>query len=222
MPSSKSTSLYDQLYDKAITSPFDDKRFVPLDVVEGAISLPSVASEMGIPSGTFTQIIRLRRPSDLPGKVIAEAKKVFAILILSDKVGAIENLLNECLRDEHLPLSRSRDHEALVSCDGTGEFPFTGWRTASLNNFVEHTQWLFLAPVLDITGEVIDVHQLCPLPFTSSKVLGGGGGGIVYQAEIHPAHQRGFEVGILSCDISIVHTKKPELHRRKRQTFKLQ
>lgn len=207
MPSSTSPSLYDRLHQRAITSPFDDKKFVPLDVVEAAISLPSVAAEMGIPSGTFTQIIPSRRPSDLPGRVIAEAKKVFAILILTDKVAAIENLLNECLRDEHLPLSRTQDHEALVSCDGTSEFPFTGWRAASLDNFVEHAQWLFLAPVLDISGKVIKVHQLCPLPFISSSVMGNGAGGIVHRAEVHPAHQRGLKVGILFCGITLQDTK---------------
>lgn len=205
---SLSPSLYRQLHRGTVTSPLDGKKFVPLDVVKKAINESNVASELHLTKAAGKKGTRSKAGADLATRVTTEAKILFAILVLMEKVDALSGLLDEeRLTDKHLPLSRSQEHEALESCDGTYTFPFTGWSNASSDNFIETTQWLLLAPVLDISGKVINVHKDCPLPFTTSSVIGGGASGIVHRADVHPAHQRAFEVGMPSCDSSLLVTE---------------
>ncbi|KAH8597375.1 kinase-like domain-containing protein [Bisporella sp. PMI_857] len=126
-----------------------------------------------------------------------------------DKVAAIQGLLDEGLTDEHLPLSFA-DHEGLVSCNGAKIFPFVGWSHASTTDFIQHKQWLVLAPHLDTTGQLIKVNHDCALPFTKSTVIGSGAAGIVHRAKLHPAHQRGFEAEVVDLQVAV----KQFLHKR--------
>jgi hypothetical protein len=187
-------SIIEQLEDEGFSvSPIDGKSFVPLDFLESVISKQNVKLALGTTDGIWTRV-GLRKPSDLPDRVTKEAKRIFAALVLMDKVEAIEGLLDEGLTDEHLPLSRDSGHEALLSRDRVTEFPFVRWRHASVIDFLRHKQWLFLAPVLKTNGQLIELDEECALPFTESSVEGHGVAGIVHRAKIHQAHQRGFEV----------------------------
>jgi hypothetical protein len=174
-------------------SPIDGKKFVPLDILENIINKQTVKVALGITDGIWAKV-RLRKPSDLPDRVTKQAKRIFAALVLMEKIPAIQRLLDEGLTDEHLPLSRDPGHEALLSRDHVTEFPFERWTDTSVIDFLENRQWLFLAPILDTNGHLIEVDQECALPFTESSVEGSGAAGVVHRAKIHWAHQRGFEV----------------------------
>jgi hypothetical protein len=210
-------SLSSQLEDVS-GSTIDDKKFVPLDLLERMINKQNIKVELGITDGVWANWLRFGKSSDVPNRVTEHAKRIFAALVLMDKVAAIHGLLDEGLMDEHLPLSLDPDHEALLSRDHGTTFPFVGWSNALMRDFLRHKQWLFLAPVLDTTGQLIEVDQECALPFTESKIMGSGAAGIVHWAKLHPAHQRGFEVRALPRECNLPDT---EVFRRRWSTFKL-
>lgn len=184
------------------TCPIDGKEFVPLDFLERIISKENVKGALGIKDGVCV-MAKLRKPPALPGQVAGQAKRIFAALVLMDKVAAIQGLLDEGLTDEHLPLTRDRKYDALLSHDSSKTFLFAGWSRQSVTEFIRYKQWLFLAPVLDTSGQLIKVDHECALPFTDSKVIGNGAAGIVHWAKLHQAHQRGFEVCDLICESNL-------------------
>jgi hypothetical protein len=178
-------------------SAIDDKRFLPLDALEKLITKTNVEAELGVTNGAWANLTRRGNSSDLFNTVIDQAKKVFATLVLLEKAPAIHSLLDEGLTDKDLPLVRDTDYGHLKSRDHETQFPFGGWRHASLTSFLQK-QWNFLAPVLDAKGELIKLDQTCALPFTKSGYIGHGAAGFVYWATLHKAHQQGFEVSDLT------------------------
>jgi len=72
-----------------------------------------------------------------------------------------------------------------------------------VTEFIEHKQWLFLAPVLDTNGQLIKLDQECALPFTKSDVTGSGAAGVVHWAKLHTAHQRGFEAETVDLKVAV-------------------
>jgi hypothetical protein len=198
-------SLCDQLEDDGLRpSGIDGKAFVPFDFLEEAINNKSVKDTLGMTGGTC---IKARKPSDLPDRITKDAKRIFAALVLMDKVDAIESLLGEGLTDEHLPLSRDPKYDAVLSRDGETTFQFEGLGRQTITEFIKRKQWLFLAPILETNGDLIEVDQECALPFTESEVIGNGQAGVVHRAKIYQAHQQGFEVSALSRESNLRDTK---------------
>jgi hypothetical protein len=198
-------SLCDQLEDDGLRpSGIDGKAFVPFDFLEEAINNESVKDTLGMTGGTC---IKARKPSDLPDRITKDAKRIFAALVLMDRVDAIESLLDEGLTDEHLPLSRDPKYDAVLSRDGETTFQFGGLGRPTITEFIKRKQWLFLAPILETNGDLIEVDQECALPFTESEVIGNGQAGVVHRAKIYQAHQRGFEVSALSRESNLRDTK---------------
>ncbi|KAH6706432.1 kinase-like domain-containing protein [Leptodontidium sp. MPI-SDFR-AT-0119] len=187
-------SLFDQLEDGFISCPIDGKKFMPRDYLESIISKENVKGEMKIKDGVLVKA-KLRKPSDLPERVASRAKRIFAALVVMDKVAAIEGLLDEGLTDEHLPLTHDPDpkHDAFLSIDGSTAFHFANCGGPTVKEFIHNKQWLFVSPILDTTGQLIQVDQNCALPFTESDFAGSGAAGVVHWAKLHQAHQRGFE-----------------------------
>jgi hypothetical protein len=188
-------------------SNIDGKRFLPLDALEKLITKKNVNAELGAPNGAWANLTRSGKSSDPLDTVTKQAKKVFATLARMDKAHAIYGLLGEGLTDGHLPLVLDTDYGHLKSRDHEAQFPFEGWRHASLTDFLER-QWLFLAPVLDVTGKLIKVDQQCALPFKESDYIGHGAAGVVYWAKVHEAHQKGFEVSDITYDCNSVESLK--------------
>lgn len=213
--------LYQELVGSFVTCPIDDKKFLPRDSLERIISEENVKSVLCIKDGLYVKA-KMKKPSELPGIVAAQARGIFAALVLMDKIGAIYGLLDEGLVDEHLPLTRSPKYpecDDLVSHDQTKTFPFEGWSPQSVDDFIDSRQWRFLSPVLDTTGQLINVNQECALPLVTSEYKGGSGAaGIVLLASLHPAHQRGFQVSVLICNFNLRDTDE---FRRRRPIFKL-
>ncbi len=183
-------------------SPIDDKEFLPLDALETLVNKKTVKTELEFNEGVEASLTRRETSADLLNKVTKQAKRVFATLVLIDKAAAIYRLLEEGLTDEHLPLVCDSDYDHLSSHDHETKFPFAGLRHASLTNFLQK-QWVFLAPVLNTTGQLIEVSRDCALPFTESDVIGHGAAGIVHWAKLHKAHQQGFEVSKLTYEFNV-------------------
>jgi hypothetical protein len=189
-------SLSEQLRARFAGSDIDSKQFVPLDHLDHVISEHNIKLELEATEGVWTKLVNLVMPSNVPKRVAEKAKKIFAALVLMDRAAAIYGLLEEGLTDDHLPLHSVRNEKYLLSRDNVTTFPFEGWRDAPVNDFIDHKQWLFLAPVLHSDGQFIKVDEECALPFTKSTVIGSGGAGIVHRATLHQRHQQGYEVSV--------------------------
>ena len=133
----------------------------------------------------------------IPTKIIESAKKVFAILVLIGDPGAAKGLLAEGLNDSHLPLSQNNtagEVNSLVSSDGTIFHSFASWNELGVDRFLE-TQWTVLAPVLENSGEDVTLDPRYVLPLKSLINITHGQYSDVYRGELHPAHQKGIQVG---------------------------
>ena len=177
--------------------------FLPRDSLQALITEENVRSEMGIQDGIWARKFRPQKylaDLNLVKTVVEEAMAVFAILVVLGRSQFTKALLiDEGLRDEHLPLSIDHEHSICLSHDGQKIFMFVNWPEESLTEFVNYKQWFYLAPVLKAHGEVMKLHEKRPLPFIEDDGdPARGGGGLVYKARVHPAHQEGFEVHIYS------------------------
>jgi hypothetical protein len=189
------SSLSAQL--RRFESAINDKKFVPLDVLESVITEHNIRVELESTAGWLHRLSNWVNPSDVPQRVVENAKKVFATLVLMGKAIAIYDLLEDGLTDDHLPLHRDTQYNHLLSCDSARKFAFVGWPEHLLDIFIEDKQPLFLAPVLPNDGQLIRLDQNCALPFINSDSRAVGAGGIVYWAKVHHKHQQGYEVSVL-------------------------
>lgn len=203
--------------------------FMPRDTLLNLITEANVMSTLGIQEGAWNRTFRPQKhlaDLNLVKLVVEEARATFAILVILQLSQFTKSLLiEEGLRDEHLPLSIDHEYPNCTSSDGDRKIPFVNWSKGDLIKFVKHHQWFFLAPVLRNTGETIKLHEKCPLPFISDgdEDPAKGGGGLVYKARVHPAHQEGFEVRILLIDPLRNSSMYPikTFFRRKQQDFGL-
>jgi hypothetical protein len=180
-------TLYDLLRPSLLDSPLggNGQQFLPLNIIDNVITKETVQAEV---PWRNRALIR-----GLSGKVVQQAKKVFAILVLMGEPLAITELLPEGLTDDHLPLSQQggQNDNILVSVRGKTFRSFESWRKkARVDEFLEK-QWLVQAPVLDITGKHITLDPNCPFPFSTADEVGGGRFSTVYKSALHPAHQQG-------------------------------
>ncbi|KAM5374335.1 hypothetical protein ACJZ2D_006508 [Fusarium nematophilum] len=194
-------SLYSQLDACLVPCPLEDSAqttgFLPLSDLNEKITHASIQAQL-------SYFCWIRSPG-LPGKVLEQAKKVFAILVFLEEARAIEDLIyNDDIRDEDLPLVRKGgrmdpDYNVLKS-PGTGKIftSFKSWpKECTVRDFLEN-QWVVQAPVLDVVGKHIVLDKRCPLPLTKSVLKAKGGMGVVYKSQLHPSHQRIFPVGLFS------------------------
>jgi hypothetical protein len=161
---------------------------LPLEILDAAITKESVQAELPWTGRVFQR--------GLSKKVVLQAKKVFAILVLIGEALAIADLVKEGLTDEDLPFSRQRGelNYIIVSTRGKLFHSFQAWkRKAQVDNFLEK-QWVVQAPVLDTTGKHFILDQNCALPFPQIEEVERGPTSTVYRGTIHRSHQQGFAV----------------------------
>lgn len=135
-----------------------------------------------------TKRLKLKRP---------EFKKIFAILVLMNRVSEITKFITHAVTDEKLPLVRSSEgnRESLVSQSepGTALGCFENWDTVGLDLFDDY-QWRVLAPVFSRLNDEeahhmnFDVAQV--LPFCKWTCYARGGSACIYMAEIHAQHNK--------------------------------
>jgi hypothetical protein len=184
-------TLYSQLRSSLLECPLGGQQFLPLNDLDKNITRESVQAEL-----PWKERICQR---NLTNKVVGQAKKVFAILVLADNPLAIKELLKEGLTDENLPLSRKGYDSSNILVSVCGRKTFRSFdvpkNEAKVTNFLDK-QWTVLAPVLDTTGKYFILDQKCALPFSKVEPVGGGHSSTVYQSTSHPAHQHGFKVSV--------------------------
>jgi serine/threonine protein kinase len=174
-------SLFRRLRDAQVECPLNDQRFLPLDVMNEVITEDTVRQAI---SGKLGRIFDRK----LPSKIVKDAKKTFAILVEIGEPGKMKELFLEGLTDDHLPLSPIKDSNELQSENGKRFPSFARWETEQrVTDFIDK-QWIFLAPVLDISGRFIKLSSKCPLPFLDMDEIGHTGTSTVYKTCLHHAH----------------------------------
>jgi hypothetical protein len=183
------------------------RKFIPEGQLELLVTQLSVKQEL---QRSLFKACPLRKPSldahwiqNLSRKICPEAseatprvyRKIFAILLLIGKVHKIESFVKAEVSDEDLPLvqlegssrlTRETEADVLLTC-------FDDWKRCTNDRF-EEVQWTVLAPTFrisddnSVTDYILDSKEI--IPFTSWKEVAKGKSGIVYQAKIHPDHQR--------------------------------
>ncbi|KAJ4293285.1 hypothetical protein N0V90_008567 [Kalmusia sp. IMI 367209] len=170
-----------------------EQKFLPLDVLDKEICEDNVRGALSKDS-VLTQTLKLFpfTPVDqFPRQVVAQAKKVFAILVNIGEPNAIRKLLVEGLTDDHLPLCLDKDGVTLNSRSGKTFHSFeTSMMEQRRSDFVDR-QWTVLAPILDVSGRHTILDRRCPLPFEHTEQAGHGVSSTVYKSKLHPAHCSG-------------------------------
>jgi hypothetical protein len=199
-------TLYRQLMKSRVSDPLHTSRhYITRDVVDKLLTKDSIEIQLGRKSRSCI-IFR----SYLADKVVARnAKNLLAVLILCGKAGDIEDLLKHGFTDEDLPLISDED-----SSDSTDEDPDAmehdfelrsagdpkkrwqlpeGWEDRDVYLFLQ-MQWMFLAPVFDVSEGHRHILGDCPLPFSDLEDIMSHNTVVVYKAKVNSFHHRGFEV----------------------------
>jgi len=183
-----------------IESPFGGE-FIPLDVLNQTITAKAVSDHLSSNGKPFDP--------ELPNTIINRARKIFAILILTEKEDQIERLITENLTDDDLPLSSTKggNEHTLESGRTPGKYfhAFGNWTDARIHEFLDK-QWCVQAPVLGATNGNLVLAEKCPLPFigTETRTIKNAPGGVIYQSILHSSHHEGPQVcSILTTMICI-------------------
>ncbi|KAI0146342.1 kinase-like protein [Xylariaceae sp. FL1272] len=121
-------------------------------------------------------------------------RKVFAILLLINRPGAIRSFMMEGLCDAHLPLVRASVgkkyvlHRRAPSENNTKTF-FLDWKRSTVRLF-EQTQWMVLAHSFSSSTRYDDVclDDDTIIPFIHEEHMYTGAHGEIYKIKIHPEH----------------------------------
>jgi serine/threonine protein kinase len=178
-------------------------KFLPMSALDDFITRDNVEA-------VLSSIGRLNgRGRETLDTVMQKCRKVFAILTVIGRLSTIQELINEGISDEHLPLSKGEGSQSKILYSAISE---TGFRTFSLQEkgtiFADDfrlKQWWFMAPILDPESKIWlgqpsivepggKVDSDCPLPFLEEKSIRSTPGTVVYEIKLHRAHLRGFSV----------------------------
>lgn len=110
---------------------------------------------------------------ELTTTIVASAQKVFAILVVIDRVELVKDLLERHLEDSNLPLPL----RIQASLEESVAISFS------------RAQWMFLAPKFSRSMLSKQLAPECILPFTTEEKIDQGGFGTVYEISLDPQHQ---------------------------------
>jgi hypothetical protein len=172
------SDLATELRTSVVDSGLDNKGFLPLSYIDTLITEPQIKL-----------LLHGNLDDSLHVEIFNRARKVFAILVIIEGVNRIQELLAAGLTDEVLPVYRE---------DKVGQALKSTLSRETFELFLQK-QWLVQSPVLDATGQHIDLDQNCALPFTHvDHAVKHGGFSTVYKGTLHPAHQRGLRTSPVS------------------------
>lgn len=130
-------------------------------------------------------------------------RKIFALLVIIDKLPHIQTFITDDVTDNDLPLCKVFRPDSYLFGLGRKRHPhnvlrcFESWGHSSIRSF-EEWQWTVLAPTFE-KGQCRDVKHVVlshkhPLPFTKDSRLDSddgisqGGHSTVFKVDIHPDH----------------------------------
>ncbi|KAK9424981.1 putative Protein kinase domain-containing protein [Seiridium unicorne] len=129
--------------------------------------------------------------------VDSSGRQLYAILAMIEKQGTITDLMNQGIKDEHLPFQRPDKHAAsfeLVPKDHKGSFSyFQNWTTSDIDKFGTY-QWYMISPKFKKGALNMpmyhDLQDGIILPWLSRELVERypGGNSDVWKIEIHKSH----------------------------------
>ncbi|GAB1316366.1 hypothetical protein MFIFM68171_06576 [Madurella fahalii] len=123
----------------------------------------------------------------------APRQRLFAILLLADRIECIGCFVKCGVNDSDLPLYTSNDLKLYSKHDTARNNPlkcFQGWKTLEIEWFITH-QYQVLSPFFDLDPQNVCLYLLPSgilLPFVEYEEGREGGQGSVGKVLIHPAH----------------------------------
>lgn len=205
--------------------------FLPIDALDRIVTEDRVREEIEkIATGSYDDSDRdvkhILDASTNPGQKTSR-KKIFAILALLDKSGAIWDFVKEGIYDIHLPFEKERadgsrkNRLELTRRSDTGDstrIPITafhGWTGAEVTHF-ERTQWDVHIPIFFLNTEKhprvrhYTLQESVVLPFIEDDEVKQGGkmGGFadVWRVKFHPSHHNH---GVLAVSVARPSKRKP-------------
>ncbi|KAK4247592.1 kinase-like domain-containing protein, partial [Corynascus novoguineensis] len=183
--------------------------FIPVERLESLIQEENVVGELSrcLPPHPGRNISELAKQiCAMPTEETKSYRKIFAILVILEKVDQIENFLEEGVHDGDLPLIKVREKAipAVLKrrCKSQGQeilCPLSCLSGFSLRDTMgfEDYQWAVLAPVFERPSRkdvrYYELEDQAILPFTEQSQpheMCHGGFGQVSKVKIHPEHHR--------------------------------
>ncbi|EPE27561.1 Protein kinase-like (PK-like) [Glarea lozoyensis ATCC 20868] len=207
-------TLYKKLTHPKFLDPLHASRqYVPRDIVDKAMTKDNIEAQLGKKGRTCMKF----RSSPAEKIVTRNAKNLLAVLVFCKKAGDVEDLLEHGFTDEDLPLISTKDDlplpstkDSFKSTDEASETmehdfelrsagdpkkkwrPPEEWDEQDVDCFLQ-MQWMFLAPVFDVSGTHRQILRDCPLPFSDFTEIMSHNTVVVYKAKVNSSHQQGFE-----------------------------
>ncbi|KAH6981724.1 kinase-like domain-containing protein [Ilyonectria sp. MPI-CAGE-AT-0026] len=203
----------DELSDSEVKGPLQQPSFLPLDSFKDKISKRNVCSQLSL----YTRLLHPR----LADRIVRDAIKIFAILVLIEKPHAIHSMIQDGLTDEHLPLSleEGKPNGVLVSKkDGyPKEFKCFASKVGA-NDFLRK-QWMVQAPLFNSPGAHFEMDTNCALPLLQCDEAAVGPFAVVYKGEIHPAHHQGFGANGSVLPVAVKEFKTEQLFEKEKENL---
>lgn len=132
--------------------------------------------------------------SKCAAQIEEQSSKLFLTLASYDKALLIRGLLKAGFTDNDLPLIKLNDTTLQSSSETKKKFKTPkDWTEQTIDTFIER-QWMMMAPVFSNNGKHREFNTNVRLPFDNLDEKGHSNTSIVFKANIHKAHQIGFEV----------------------------
>jgi serine/threonine protein kinase len=189
--------------------------FIPLNKLDELITRQSIYQELELYEklGKLIAVskedrhIAARKIWEIPALTnVTTRRKIFAVLVLMEKVEAILDFLEEEVYDSTLPFVFGKNQ---LATSKTTEEPIviklfqdkTKWKESEKDSF-ERYQWEMMAPYFPLScGEQSSVRRLAVydravLPFLEAHEESEGGFSIVRKVKIHPAHYNSHDFSV--------------------------
>jgi hypothetical protein len=145
------------------------RQFLPEGSLEELLSFAEITSALSDPAFQIPSY-KLESTAQI---ILAESRKVFAILVDLRLEYALRLMIESDCLDSHLPLSE-RDLKDIVP-EAAGD--------------IVKKQWEYIAYTFRKGAYQRKIQNERILPFLQETKIGGGGFSIVYEVIIHPGHQ---------------------------------
>lgn len=144
------------------------------------------------------------------------ARKVFAILVLLERVASVVDFMKCRVYDQHLPLIRRNEVGAnfelvRTGCSQESDMScFQTWRQMDIQQF-DNSQWYMMAPIFEIAEEGAKFYQIpsrAIFPWLSyGNPAGDTNGSVVRKVEIHKDHYR-FPLQASQKSFPVIHFRR--------------